>query len=235
MQAWNRGNRWALNLKSYLKELYIKEDSSTEIEYIKKELADTGNYLIVDYGCGNGRILKGLKNTFPSNRIIAIDKNSNSVAKVRNQGFEAYLAESAGADKALNECHVLLLIHVVEHMETNQIIELINKCRNLKQVIIITPVFNKEFYNDPDHKRPYPPRSLKILFSDGAQIAMNTNRQLLLGCYQYKKSPLRVFTKQPIGENFSYSINLILWLLHIIFPCVFSRTTAYMLNFKACR
>ena len=105
----------------------------------------------LEIGCGIGRNLTYLSN--PNN--VGVDTNNSAISHCRSIGHTVYTnTEFAGSTNFSSEFDNVLYSHVLEHMNSDQAVDLICKYkRNLKQsgrVVIICPQ-QRGFNSDPTH------------------------------------------------------------------------------------
>lgn len=222
-----------LKFINHFKSVYCSYDRAQEIKFIISCLKGySKESRIVDYGCGKGRVLAHLS-LLGFKRIIGVDINNNNVSKLTSEGYQVFHSTQYPASLA-KEADVILLIHLVEHMKPDQILDLISVHLSASKIVIITPLLIKEFFDDPDHVRPYTPNSLRTLLQDkNSQIARNLDEPFTLLSCNHKISPLRVnsYSSNPIRHYLNGFINAFFFFLYIISFKVLSRKTAYMMNF----
>ncbi len=127
---------------------------------------------VLDYGCGQGKYLKIMKELGVD--AVGIDVNPEQIADLRFLGFEVY-ADSTELKKQRFDC--ILLSHVIEHFSGDELVELFDSIlpylKKDGKIIIVTPVLGERFYYDFTHVRPYYPQSVRMLFG-GITTAMST-------------------------------------------------------------
>jgi hypothetical protein len=222
------------SLVSFFKTVYTSADRSQEERFIQDSLENVPrNACLVDYGCGKGRIMRQLIRLGFVN-ALGIDSNPRTIELLRQDGIRSY-ATSDYTEAIPETADVLLMIHLVEHLQAHQIIDIVNSHKNVDRIIIVTPTFINEFFDDPDHIRPYPPASLKMLLSDrNSQISKNVTQSFRLVKIRYKRSPYRVCMTRNSKLLYYLSLagNLALAFVFLLTFRALGRNTASMTVFE---
>lgn len=148
---------------------------------------------ILDFGCGRGKFI----DMFLSMRqnVTAVDLNKDYVFAAQKKGISAFFPDDFFA-KSKGEFDVILLSHVIEHLNPEQLVELIPRlCGKLAQggrLILVSPTLGERFYHDFSHVRPYMPQSVRHAFGQiGAPISFGENAFLKLIDIYFFKDPYR--------------------------------------------
>jgi len=149
---------------------------------------------ILDVGCGYGRNLELLRQ-FGFTNLTGVDINRDLVEQASARGFSCFLPEQIGEGNG--EYGLLLMSHIVEHFEFTDLRMFIeNYLRFLcdgGKLVIVTPLFHNNFYNDFDHVKPYLPMGFAMVFGDkSAQVQFQSNHVLQLENIDFFKDQLRV-------------------------------------------
>ena len=127
---------------------------------------------ILDIGCGFGSKLKQL-NDLGYGDVTGVEKNEAIVDAVREQGLNVVSVEDFDLDRNHEAYDVLLMSHIIEHFQYQDLIEFIeNYLGCLKPgglLLIATPIMNPSFYDDFDHVKPYTHISILSVFG-GKQL-----------------------------------------------------------------
>ena len=217
---------------SKIKKLYIQSDESQESKYIEKTLQGfPRNARIVDFGCGQGRILRFLRLQKFTN-LYGIELNSHHREFLSHEGF--CCAElTADLMSSLPSVDILLMVHVIEHLTAEQILSTIEDLKYPKAILVITPMLTSDFYNDPDHIRPFTPESIDLLLARiNPQIKKASAMQYSPKKTYFKRSPFR-FRLYSLPKGFSYALNLLFFLAYILSGKMISRATAWMCIYQA--
>jgi len=136
--------------------------------FLRREVAS-----ILDLGCGRGEWLEVLQeNGFNPQ---GVDSDESMLTVCRELGFSVEKRDALSALRALPDgSHALVsAIHVVEHLDFDQLRELVEETLRVLVpgglLIMETPnpenlfVSTQDFYRDPTHQRPIPPQLLSFL------------------------------------------------------------------------
>jgi len=151
----------------------IKERSKVYLPYVKQAEIETRRFPILDLGCGRGEWLELLK----ENGFVAKGIDFNRVMVRQCQEFGLDVTESDMIEYLRNQqpnsFGALTGFHILEHLPFKTVISLFDEAlRVLKSggmVIFETPnpenliVAACNFYFDPTHRNPLPPRLLDFL------------------------------------------------------------------------
>lgn len=151
---------------------------------------------VLDIACGDGALIDYLNRLGHAAR--GVDGDPVNVSKAQAQGLPVRLGDAFRlADEAAVDA--ITLVHFVEHLTPEQLVELLGHCASLLRdegrLVILTPnyadwtVASEIFWLDPTHVRPYPRALLEkmlrgigmtILHSDTARLVdLGRRRQLL--------------------------------------------------------
>jgi SAM-dependent methyltransferase len=151
----------------------IKARQAVYLPYIKNSKVGSTKAPIVDLGCGRGEWLELLREQKLTAR--GVDSNRIMVKRCTELGLQARLSDAHSCLSKLKDASIGCVtgFHIVEHMPFGALIELFDEVVRVLQpgglVIFETPnpsnilVGSTEFYNDPTHNRPLPPRVLRFL------------------------------------------------------------------------
>jgi SAM-dependent methyltransferase len=151
----------------------IKMRQAVYLPYIKSSKVGSTKAPIVDLGCGRGEWLELLREQKLTAR--GVDSNRIMVKRCTELGLQARLSDAHSCLGKLKDASVGCVtgFHIVEHMPFGALIELFDEVVRVLQpgglVIFETPnpsnilVGSTEFYNDPTHNKPLPPRVLRFL------------------------------------------------------------------------
>jgi O-antigen chain-terminating methyltransferase len=151
----------------------IKARQAVYLPYIKESKAGSKKAPIVDLGCGRGEWLELLREHQLAAR--GVDSNRIMVKRCTELGLPAELSDAHSCLSKLKDgsAGCVTGFHIVEHIPFAALIELFDEVVRVLQpgglVIFETPnpsnilVGSTEFYNDPTHIKPLPPRVLRFL------------------------------------------------------------------------
>jgi 2-polyprenyl-3-methyl-5-hydroxy-6-metoxy-1,4-benzoquinol methylase len=140
-------------------------------KYIVNNIPDDKSIAILDIGCGYGRTLCALTNNGYTN-LTGVDISPEQIeyAKKHYSIDNLHLCDAIDFLKGYNGTFdVILLIDIIEHMETEYLIELlkiIKEKMNFKGKIILQApnaisIFNPLIHGDISHKKAFTYRSLE--------------------------------------------------------------------------
>ncbi len=150
--------------------------------------------LILDVGCGYGRLLE----LIPDDKYTAygIDLNPEIVKACKANGLNCFTPEQFESSMESTQFDVILMLHIIEHLSPSSCFKFIDSYLDrLKDggiLIIATPVLTEYFFEDFDHIKPYYPTGINMVFSgEGAQVQYYSRNKLLMIDLWYKKYFLR--------------------------------------------
>jgi len=128
----------------------------------------------VDLGCGRGEFLSFLKSA--GINAHGVDSDPVALSRCRENGFDVTQCDLQQflTDADDNSFSGLSLIHVLEHFDVSQILEILREARRVVAdggvILVETPnpknlrVGTSNFWLDPTHVRPIPPELLGFIF-----------------------------------------------------------------------
>jgi SAM-dependent methyltransferase len=156
-------------------------------------------FVILDVGCGNGRILKMLKSLdLPKQikiRVIGVDVNNESIGLNRKAGFECYTPRELHQKNV--KCDLLILSHVIEHFSPADLLTFMDSYLDYLTpnglLLIATPLYSDCFYDDFDHVKPYQPKAFEAPFGPSTGQFQYYSRNLIrLERIWFRRGQLRV-------------------------------------------
>lgn len=189
---------------------------------------------VLDYGCGDGRLLKMLDRKVC---VTGVDANESLVDINRKNGFNCLTVSEFG--KTTQKYDLIILSHVIEHFDHEQLYSLLNslllRLRNNGKLIVFSPLMNPDFYDDFDHIKPYSHIGLDMAFGgyidDGPiQYVKGTARLKLLRLeYRYSKRRVKYFIPQNRFERkLVECVNKCFLYGYFISPRLFGIATGWM-------
>ena len=173
----------------------FKEQRKYKIDY--KYLR--GCKKILDIGSGKGYFIENNPVA-----ITGIDYNEKSIGESLSKGHKVIKASALHLpfkDAAFDGIHCA---HLIEHFELDDVKKIISEIyRVLKPsgiLVLRTPMYNKYFFNDPTHIRPYPPSAIMNLLGliDYGQSSLVENLKITFRFVKLKIFRGNLF--QPIYE-----------------------------------
>lgn len=139
-----------------------------EFILIQQKLIDSfkDSASILDVGFGQGKYLDLAKAI--GYKTYGIDVNESYVNESIKNGHLCYLISEI--DKIDTKFEVVLMSHIIEHLQPSEIISVIEKYISLLGdngiLIIASPVLGERFFYDITHIRPYYPQSIWHAFGE---------------------------------------------------------------------
>ena len=209
------------NLKKIIKKI---NQNNRRIKPIESSAV---NYL--DFGCGGGINLEGVKKLHPNWNLYGLDNNEFACKKTREKGFEVFCGDILEINLPKNFFDIVNMSHVIEHLNhPRKILEKINSSiKSGGNLIVSTPNFNsleaKLFKNYwyaldvPRHLFFFTPETIKILLSKVGfkinNVKYEIKPEIIIKSFYYiiGKEDIRV---NPFNWRFFYPVNIILSLFH---------------------
>ena len=140
-------------LKKILLENFNVDDERNKFKLIMQKFPN--NSSILEIGCGLGRNLDFLSGLGFKN-VTGMDINKELVNQAQSFGYKAFHLEETV--KWEGEYDILIFSHIIEHFGHSELKDFLEnyleQCKDNGNVIILTPVFTRSFYNDFDHVKP---------------------------------------------------------------------------------
>jgi SAM-dependent methyltransferase len=154
------------NLRQKLRDIFPTNDENRKICKILRSL--NKNISILDVGCGYGDKME-LLNRIGFNNILGVDINRKIVKKDLEKGLNVMHVDDFWNCMADKQFDLIIMSHIVEHFNWSDLIDFLDKYLDKLRIggylLIITPTFNKLFFEDFDHVKPYYPGAFRQLFS----------------------------------------------------------------------
>lgn len=211
-------------IKKLINQNYQNLELKKTIEIISKKKETAIEKLsILDYGCGEGRILKEINKT--EYNLTGVEINQDYITALTNDGFTIYTPEKIFNGYLLFD--IIIISHVIEHMDPNELYKIIPEiCNLLKEngvIIIISPILGERFYYDFTHIKPYYPQSIRHIFGQKKSLMSKESLSLIeLTDVYFFKDPYKTrkwrsyyFGSRPL-RYFTFSINFVFSLLWFI-------------------
>lgn len=147
---------------------------------------------VLDVGCGYGRNTKLLSAS--GFDVVGVDVNETIVNANRAAGLRCMtVAEFLCSNETFD---LVLMSHVIEHFAPADLVSFIDgylDClRPGGHLLIATPLFSNNFFDDFDHVRPYQPIGLLMVFGrDRAQVQYYARNKIELRDLWFRRSPWR--------------------------------------------
>lgn len=89
------------------------------LDYIRDFISKykSHNVSFVDIGCGNGALLKKIKDFFPQSSLVGLDFNKWAIAELKESGIDAYVATLEDFSKVEKQFDFVGFFHLFEHID----------------------------------------------------------------------------------------------------------------------
>ena len=198
----------------------------SEFVLIEEKLRDgfIKNKALLDVGFGQGKYLDLAKSI--GYRTFGVEVNHNYIELSKNNGHECF--HISELEKIDTRFDVILMSHIIEHLQHSEIISIIEKYINLLCdngiLIIASPVLGERFYYDITHIRPYYPQSIWHAFgNNNEELSISRSGvKIKLKEIHYIKDSYRIRNTRSYyirdGLSFSYyTIKVLNYLLALIY------------------
>lgn len=148
-----------------LQQLYSNGRSNNEERWLSQKLAESGQpgCRVLEIGCGRGRFAKPAREA--GWKYTGCDNNPETLTNLHNTGVNTISPEELLQSQ--EKYDAILLAHIIEHFEWRALVEFLNSAvthlREDGNLLILTPLPWRGFYDDCDHIKPYPPEALMQL------------------------------------------------------------------------
>jgi len=176
----------------YRKITYVNKEASVLRAFAEYACGSTMNRRILDVGCGYGRNIKMLGAA--GFDVLGVDVNEHIVNANRAAGLQCMTtADFLRSDEIFD---LVVMSHVIEHFEPADLVVFIDgyldRLRPGGHLLIATPLYSSNFFDDFDHIRPYQPIGLMMVFGrDQAQVQYYARNQIELRDIWFRRSPWR--------------------------------------------
>lgn len=184
-------------------------------EHIRSKNQDSCS--VLDMGCGFGRNLRVLSSR--GFEVLGVDYSPQIVRQNQAEGLPCLSLEDFSKEQKRRTFDIVLMSHVIEHLLPQDLLAFFDSHLEYLKVgghlIIATPLLRMHFYDDFDHIRPYPPRSLEMIFgADGAQLKQRSRHRLCLIDLWFRKTPfcfrhLRCLHFKSLKSKLAHGINFL--------------------------
>jgi SAM-dependent methyltransferase len=152
------------------------------------------NAKVLDIGCGFGRNLLELRNK--KIEAFGIDINESTIKENIKNGLNCSTLKDF-EENFKEKYDVLLLSHIVEHFEYQDLINFIESyLKYIKPdgyILVATPLLTNYFFDDFDHVKPYTPKAFSHYFSSNhTQVSAYGKFSLDLKDLSFRRSAFRV-------------------------------------------
>jgi SAM-dependent methyltransferase len=163
---------WKLNFSysQILKEAHYHKIEQKKIRNLLKIFKSKRGAVICDVGFGLGNYLDFAKEI--GYNTYGVDVNPHYVIQAIKNGHHAFLAGDY-SNIGKMEFDLVLMSHVIEHLEPDALLVLIKQYVGLLKpdgiLIIASPLLGDRFFYDISHVRPYYPQSIWHAFGQNSE------------------------------------------------------------------
>jgi ubiquinone/menaquinone biosynthesis C-methylase UbiE len=145
-------------------ETLVNEDKPV-ISFLKMfsdKIKNKQKYLEV--GSGHGRFMLKIKDAYPNLDVEAIEINRDLSESTNKRGIKTINKDFLNNNFKDQEFDIVHCSHTIEHFGYPKIVEFLDELFRVTKIngfiIIRSPLWHPGFYNDIDHVRPYPPKTI---------------------------------------------------------------------------
>lgn len=226
-------------VKNFYRKIMDVDTETNQIINFTRRILDKKN-IVMDIGCGYGRILSPLKSA--GYQVVGVEKNAHIVDEMSQKGFECIPAEALESwDKPVQ---MIILSHIIEHFTPTDLFEFLNKCLSKLEkggyLLIATPLYSSYFYDDFDHIKPYHPAGLQMVFGgNSAQVQYYSPHKMVLKDLWFRRNPLFTtlrktsYLKTPL-TRLAQSMDLLMMILFRLSGGLIGRKDGWVGVFQKC-
>lgn len=186
------GNSWKDLIYNRLEQDY---DLPKILDFINRYAGSNKSKIkVLDVGCGYGKKLKPLQDL--GYNALGVDINPTIVETNQRKGLNCITLEALAnsADQSTDQFDVVLLSHIIEHFQPNELLEFmdfyLDKLAPNGYLVIATPLLCNHFYVDFTHLKPYWPMSIDMIFGDHpTQVKYASKNKLKLLDLWFRRRP----------------------------------------------
>ena len=131
---------------------------------------------VVDFGCGDGQLLRGLKNVFPATKLYGIDQTESFRAYIENELEATFLYNLSDVSECFD---VISMVHVLEHLIDPLVVlnEIKASLSSTGKLFIQVPSYQKNPFDllIYDHATFFSCKSLKCLLETAGFMILEIN------------------------------------------------------------
>ncbi len=211
-----------MNEQEYQQKTSLREDAPV-LEFLDS-LSKDRTYKYLEVGAGTGRFPLKIRDRNLDITCLEINKELAKKLKQNLKTIEGNILNTPFKDESFDILHCS---HVIEHFGYPDITKVLDEMFRITKkggyVIIRSPLMHPNFYNDIDHIRPYPPKTILQYFKNPQQQKTNNYNIKVIKTWRRKQ------TKEIRG--FWY-INKILKKMWILFNWPTGKANGYVAIFQ---
>lgn len=219
-----------------MKAAYQKPEDKHILSFTASIQHDVGRRAL-DVGCGYGSKMEKL--AAAGWDVLGVEVDDAALTTVKEKGFKC--ANPDEFKKIAGDFDLILMSHVIEHFDSDGLIAFMETYLDrLKQngyLVIATPLLTRQFFDDPDHVRPYYPGSLLMIYGDaGHQTRLRSRQRLTLIDLWFRRQPWSINwsrgTSLKKGITTARTVNILLAVLFLATFGIAGRVTGWVGLFK---
>ncbi len=187
------------------------EEDRPVLNFLKK-LISVGSYSYLEVGAGLGRFTELVKNNYRNLDITCLEINPELNQELKAKGFNSLKGSILKMPFSDNGFDIVHCSHVIEHLGYPAIIqaldELFRVVKTNGYVIIRSPFMHPGFYNDIDHVRPYPPKTIMQYFGHRQQQKTSGQKTKIISEF-HRMEPYEINFNLKIINRINYLLKLI--------------------------
>lgn len=225
---------WIKGIFSRIEKITQEEDNL--IRFLRM-IENINNKKVLDVGCGFGRILKELKKE--GINALGIDINPKIVETNLSNGLDCITTHDFVNLQEMYD--VIIMSHIIEHFSPDGLLIFIdNYLDRLKPggyLVVATPLYTANFFDDFDHIRPYQPAGINMVFGNhDSQVQYYSRHSLKLHDIWFRKGPYKLNFSRGLyirkSNKVAYLTNILLAILFKISFTAIGRKTGWMGLYK---
>lgn len=208
----------------------IAEEDQPVLDFLKN-LDPNLKYLYLEVGAGLGRFAQLVKNNLKNIDITCLEINKELSNELKIRGLKSAEGDIRQAPFTNNQFDIIHCSHIIEHFGFPEITQVLDELFRIVKpsgyVIFRSPLMHRGFYNNIDHVRPYPPKTIIMYFDYKQQQKKGCCKIKLIKEWQ-RREPFEI----NINLRGLFSINLFFKLLWNKFGWPKGRPNGYVAIFQ---
>jgi len=216
--------------KKTLQEKYLEKTTEMEdspVFNFLNTLDKNKQYKYLEVGAGTGRFPLLVKQKYKNIDVKCLEINKKLSEKLIESGLETTVGSVLDMPYEDNHFDIVHCSHLIEHFGYPDITKVLDELFRVTKidgyVIIRTPLMHPNFYNDIDHIRPYPLKTIIQYFNNEQQQVTSKFKAKLISYWN------RHWGRENLSVGF---INKVLKTLWFYFNWPKSKATGYVAIFR---
>ncbi|MBU0880093.1 class I SAM-dependent methyltransferase [Patescibacteria group bacterium] len=160
------------SLAKFINKKHTKESLNNEDKPVLNffnSLDKNKNYNYFEVASGHGRFPLLIKNKFPWFNIVCLEINKKLAETTTELKLKTLNIDILHNQLENENFDIIHCSHIIEHFKYPEVVDFLEEIFRLVRkggyVIIRSPLWHKNFYNNIDHIRPYPPAAIINYFT----------------------------------------------------------------------